>query len=66
MSDWRVFYRDQHDQDRMSENIQSREGALKRAKDLHRQRAALYRIEGPEGKIMAKKEIMNWVSENKY
>ncbi len=66
MSEWKVFYRDQLDQDRMSESIPSKEGALKRAKDLHRQRASLYRIEGPEGKTLARREIMHWVSENRY
>jgi 1,2-phenylacetyl-CoA epoxidase PaaB subunit len=66
MPDWKVFYRDQHDQDRACEGIPSREAALRRAKDLYRQRSALYRIEGPNGKIMLKNEIMSWVSDNKY
>ena len=66
MSDWKIFYRDQLDQDRTSGRMPSREAALRRAKDLHRQRAELYKIEGPDGRILPKTEIMNWVTENKY
>ena len=64
MSDWKVYYRDQLDQDRTS-GRDSKEDALRRARDLHRQRAALYRIEGPGGFTLPKTEIMRWVSHNR-
>jgi hypothetical protein len=66
MSDWKVLYRDQLDQNRTSQNIPSKEAALERASDLYRrQRAELYRIEGPSGLALSKEEIMRWVSANK-
>lgn len=64
MPEWKVFYRDQLDHDRVFGSIPSREEALRRAKDLRRQRAELYRIEGPDGSVLPKNEIMNWVSAN--
>ena len=68
MSDWKVLYRDQLDQDRTSQSIPSKEAALKQASDLyHQQRAELYRIEGPKrAEALPKEEIMRWVSANKY
>ncbi len=67
MSDWKVYYRDQLDQDRTTGGIPSMEAALRRAKDLHQQRRAqLYRIEGPGGQALSRKDIMDWVRENRY
>ena len=67
MSDWKVLYRDQLDQDRASLSFPSKEDALRKATDLyHRQRAQLYKIEGPNGLALWKEEIMRWVSENKW
>ncbi len=66
ISDWRILYRDQLDQDRTSQSIPSKEAALKKARDLyHRQRAELYRIEGPDGQALPKGETMRWMSANK-
>jgi hypothetical protein len=66
MSDWKVLYRDQLDQDRTSGSIPSKEAALKLARDLyHSQRAELYGIEGPDGRALPREEIMRWVSANK-
>ncbi len=66
MSDWKVLYRDQLDQDRTSQSIPSKEAALKQASDMyHQQRAELYRIEGPNHVFLSKDEIMRWVSANK-
>jgi hypothetical protein len=66
ISDWRVLYRDQLDQDRTSQSIPSKEAALKQASDLYRrQRAELYGIEGPNGQVLPKGEIMRWMSANK-
>ena len=66
MSDWKVLYRDQLDQDRTSQSIPSKEAALKQASDMyHQQRAELYRIEGPNHLSLFKDEIMRWVSANK-
>jgi hypothetical protein len=66
MSDWKVHYRDQLDQDRTSGRIPSQEAALKRARDLyHQQRAALYGIEGPDGRALPKEQVMQWVSANR-
>ena len=66
MSDWKVLYRDQLDQDRTSRSIPSKEAALKQASDLYyQQRAELYRIEGPNGQTLPKQVIMRWVSANK-
>ncbi len=65
MSDWKILYRDQLDQDRTSQSIPSKEAALKQASDLyHQQRAELYRIEGPNGRALPKEEIMRWMSAN--
>ena len=67
MSDWKVLYRDGLDRDRTSRSIPSREAALKQARDLYfRQHAELYRIEGPNGRILPKDEVMRWVSSNKW
>ena len=67
MSDWKVLYRDQLDQDRTSQSIPSKEAALRQASDLyHQQRAELYRIEGPSSEALPKEQIMRWVSANKY
>ncbi len=67
MSNWKIYYRDQFDQDRTSGGIPSQEAALKGAKDLYQsKRAELYRIEGPDGLDLPKEEIMRWVSANKY
>jgi len=66
MSDWKVLYRDQLDQDRTSQSIPSKEAALKQASDMyHQQRAELYRIEGPNYVFLSKDEIMRRVSANK-
>jgi len=66
ISDWRILYRDQLDQDRTSQSIPSKEAALKQASDLYRrQRAELYGIEGPNGQVLPKGEIMRWMSANK-
>jgi hypothetical protein len=66
ISDWRILYRDQLDQDRTSQSIPSKEAALKQASDLYRrQRAELYGIEGPHGQVLPKGEIMRWMSANK-
>jgi len=63
MSDWKVYYRDTLDQDRTSPSISSREAALAQARNLHRrQRAEIYRIEGPNGGVVPKDEIMRWVA----
>jgi hypothetical protein len=66
MSDWKILYRDQLDQDRTFQSIPSKEAALKQASHLyHQQRAELYRIEGPNGLALPKEEIMRWMSANK-
>ncbi|RBP05760.1 hypothetical protein DFR50_13325 [Roseiarcus fermentans] len=66
MPDWKVFYRDQLDQDRTSGSISSKEAALTRAKHLRRQRAEVYKIEGPDGLTLPKVEIARWMSDNRY
>jgi hypothetical protein len=67
ISDWKILYRDQLDQDRSSRSIPSKEAALKQARDLYlQQRAELYRIEGPYGLVLPKEEIMRWMSTNKW
>jgi hypothetical protein len=66
MSNWKVLYRDDYDQDRTSRCVATKEAALKHARSLyHEQRAEIYRIEGPNGWTLAKDEIMRWVSGNK-
>jgi hypothetical protein len=66
-SDWRILYRDTLDQDRTSQSIPTREDALKRASELyHRQRAELYKIDGPNGVVLLKQEVMQWVSVHKW
>ncbi len=67
MSDWRVFYRDGYDHDRISPAVPSKEAALTQARSLYRERRAeIYRIEGPSGSIIQKEEVMRWVSANKW
>jgi hypothetical protein len=66
MSEWKVLYRDQLDQDRTSQSIPSKQAALEQASDLyHQQRAELYKIEGLNHVALSKEEIMRWVSANK-
>ena len=63
MFEWKVFYRDSHDRDRVSPNASSKEAALVQARNLHRdRRAEIYKIEGPAGNIVPKDEVMRWVS----
>jgi hypothetical protein len=65
VSEWKVLYRDQLDQDRTFRRIPSKEAALKQASDLYyQQRAELYRIEGPNGRALRKEEIMRWMATN--
>ena len=67
MSEWKVYYRDDLDHDRISGNVPSKEGALAKARDLHRdRRAEIYKIEGPTGDIIAKDEVMRWVSGHRW
>ncbi|RBP11954.1 hypothetical protein DFR50_11561 [Roseiarcus fermentans] len=67
MADWKVFYRDQLDTDRTVGGAPSMEAALERAKDLYcQQRAAIYRIEGPNGRSLSKQEVLNWVHDHRH
>jgi hypothetical protein len=67
MSEWKVFYRDSLDRDRTSQSLPSKEDALTQATNLHRQqRAEIYRIEGSDGGILQKNEIMRWVSDHRW
>ena len=67
MSNWRVLYRDQLDQDRTSDGIPSKEAALRKARELYyNKRAAIYGIEGPDGRALPKKEVSDWVSEHRW
>jgi hypothetical protein len=67
MADWKVLYRDDLDRDRISQSIPSKDAALKQARNLYiYQRAELYKIEGPNGQALPKKEIMRWVSSHKW
>jgi hypothetical protein len=66
MSEWKVFYRDQLDNDRTAGGAPSKEAALERAKDLYRQqRAAIYRIEGPDGSLLSRQEVLSWMYVNR-
>ena len=66
MSDWRILYRDHLDCDRTTQSIPSREAALSHARTLWREhRAEIYRIEGPDGALLPKEEIMRWMCENR-
>ena len=63
MFEWKVFYRDHLDHDRISLSVSSKEAALAQARNLYRdRRAEIYKIEGPAGGIVAKDEVMRWVS----
>ncbi len=63
MSEWKVFYPDSYERDRISPNLSSKEAALAQARNLHRERRAeIYKIEGPAGGIVPKDEVMRWVS----
>ena len=66
MPDWKVLCRDGLDQDRTSRSSPSEEAALERARQLYfKERAEIYRIEGPSGMTLRKEEIMRWLSANK-
>ena len=66
MLNWKVLYRDHFDQDRSRGNP-SREAALRQARDLHRNyRFEIYRLEGPNGQIVPKGDVMNWVYANRW
>jgi hypothetical protein len=67
MSEWKVFYRDNLDHDRISPNVSSKDAALAQARNLHRDwRAEIYKIEGPAGDIVSKDEVMRWVSAHRW
>jgi hypothetical protein len=62
MSDWKVIYRDDLDQDRACCRIESKEAALEKALNLYfHKHAEIYRIEGPNGSTLSKEEVMRWV-----
>ena len=66
MLEWKVFYRDDLDHDRISPSVSSKEAALAKARNVHRERRAeIYKIEGPAGAIVPKDEVMRWVSANR-
>ncbi len=66
MSGWKILYRDDLDRDRMSRSSPTEEAAIDRARQLYRlERAEIYRIEGPDGLILQKEEIMRRLSANK-
>jgi hypothetical protein len=66
VSDWKVLYRDDLDRDRISRSNISEEAALERARQLYFEEGAeIYRIEGPDGLILPKEQIMRWMSANK-
>lgn len=66
MLGWRVLYRDDLDRDRMSRSSPTEEAAIDRARQLYRkERAEIYRIEGPDGLILQKEEIMRRLSATK-
>jgi hypothetical protein len=63
MSDWKVLYRDDLDQDRTSRSSPTEEAALEQAIRLYVwERAEIYRIEGPDGLILPKEQIMRLLS----
>ena len=67
MPEWKVFYRDGLDHDRISPSVPSKEAALVQARDLHRdRRAEIYKIEGPAGDIVPKNDVMRWVSAHRW
>ena len=67
MSEWKVFYRDYLDYDRISPSVSSKEAALARARNLYRdKRAEIYKIEGPAGGIVPKVEVMRWVYAHRW
>ncbi len=67
MSEWKVFYRDDLDHDRISPSVPSKQAALERARNLHRdRRAEIYKIEGPAGFIVQKDEVMRWVAAHRW
>lgn len=67
MSEWKIFYRDTLDHDRIYPSVSSKEAALAQARDLHRdRRAEIYKIEGPAGDIVPKDDVMNWVFANRW
>jgi len=67
MSDWKVLYRDDLDRDRTSQSIPSEKAALEQARRLYlKEGAEIYGIEGPDGLILPKEEIMRWMSANRW
>ena len=66
MSDWKVLYRDDLDQDRTSRGSPSQEAAVEQARQLYfEERAEIYRIEGPNVLTLEKEEIMRRLCVNK-
>ena len=66
MSDWKVLYRDQLDQNRTSQNVQAKKPRLSGRVTCITGNVLNYpRIEGPSGLALSKQEIMRWVSANK-
>ena len=67
MPHWKVLYRDDLDRDRTSRSIASEAAALEQARRLYlREGAEIYAIEGPNGLILPKADILRWVSANRW
>jgi hypothetical protein len=66
MGDWKIYYRDHLDQDRTSPPLMGKEIAIEKARDLyHHRQAHLYRIEGPDGVAMSKREVNDLLITNR-
>ncbi len=67
VSNWKVLYRDDFDQDRSSRANPGKEAALRQARNLYRNhRAQIYRLEGPNGQIVPNGDVMSWVYANRW
>ena len=64
MSDWTVYFRTPDGKDAASRKFENERPALIQARDLQRQHCEIDRIEGPNGEVKHREEILDWIKQN--
>ena len=64
MPDWTIYFRTPDGKDAASRKLETEGSALIHARDLQRQHCEIDRIEGPNGHVKHRAEIVDWIKQN--